>query len=203
MVMTDQGNTSKAKLYYTRDKKRMEMVDKDTAGEAIIIMRLDKKVVWTLMPSEKTYMEMALAEGNKNPLADEPDNIIKRAKMGRETVEGHPTIKEKVTVKAQGGSTDTFYYWMATDLEVPIKAEALDGSWSYIYKDIKVAKQAAALFEVPKAYKKMQGFAVPDGDETGGGDEEEYPEPYYPEPPGYPEPPAPYVPGVPGPPIPW
>ena len=193
IVMTIDGNTSNAKIFYTPKKQRIEMRDPSSDEKSIIITRLDKEVVWMLMTSEDMYTEISLDNEKKNPLVDEPDNIVKREHIGKGTVDGHPAIKEKITFRQDDGKKDSLYSWTATDLGWQVKAEALDGSWSYTYKDIHRGTQDPELFEVPKGYKRISGFQPPG---------ETYAEP---EPPGpdYPSPPEPYVPDIPSPPIPW
>ena len=51
MVSSSPEGSFTAKLYVSGDKSRME-----TSG-ATTISRMDKKVVWILMPAEKMYME--------------------------------------------------------------------------------------------------------------------------------------------------
>lgn len=202
IIMKNDGSTSNAKIFYTPKKQRMEVRDPDSDGKSIIITRLDKEVVWMLMTSEEMYTEMPLENDKKNQLVQEPDNIIKRERIGKDIVDGHPANKEKITFRQDNGKKDSIYSWTATDLGWPIKAEALDGSWSYTYKDIKKGRQDPALFDVPRGYKRMSGFQPPaDADQP----EPDYPRPDYPEPPQpyYPSPPEPYIPDIPSPPMPW
>ncbi len=193
IIMKNDGNTSNANLFYTPKKQRMEMRDPGSDEKSVIISRLDKEVVWMLMTSEEMYMEMSLDNEKQNPLIQEPGNIIKRERIGKDTVDGHPTIKEKVTFRKDDGKKDSIYSWTATDLGWAVKAEALDGSWSYTFKDIKKGRQDPELFEVPKGYKRMSGLQPP---------AESYADPEPPRP-DYPSPPEPYVPDIPSPPIPW
>jgi len=188
LVMESGGTTSTGKTYFTKIKQRTDINDAQSGQDAIAIIRLDKKVMWSLIPAEKIYMEMPINQQQTNPLTGD-ENVVKRERIGKEKVDGHPSIKEKVTVKDQDGTTTQMYWWQATDIGWPIKAEAIDGSWSYTYKDIKMGRQDPALFDVPKDYQKM---TMPDMQAPGRG----YPEqaaPEYPEPPApdYPQPPTP------------
>lgn len=193
IIMKNDGRTSNAKIFYTPKKQRMEVRDPDSGGKSIIITRLDKEVVWMLITAEEMYAEISLDNEKKNHLVQEPDNIEKRERIGKDTVDGHPAIKEKITFRQDDGKKDSIYSWTATDLGWPVKAEALDGSWSYTYNDIKKGRQDPELFEVPRGYKRISGFQPP---------AESYAEQEPPRP-DYPSPPEPYVPDIPSPPVPW
>lgn len=196
LVIREGGLTQHARMHYSRNKQRMEMQNEDLGGKSVVITRLDKGLVWVLLPSEKMYMETPISQRKSNPLGMDPDTVVKRQRIGKDTVDGHPCIKEKVTVKDAGGGNESMYYWEAQDIGWPVKAEALDGSWSYTYKDIKVGRQDPSLFEVPKGYSKL---------ETEQSETPEVPDmtepPVFPGPPELPEPesPEPSVPNQPTP----
>ena len=46
------------------------------------------------------------------------------------------------------------YQWIK-DGQIPVKVEAVDGSYSMEYKNISTGAQPAELFEVPADYEKM------------------------------------------------
>ena len=203
IIMKNDGRTSNAKIFFTPQKQRMEFKEADSDGKSIIITRLDKEVVWMLITSEEMYAEMSLENEKKNQLVQDPDNIIKKERIGKDTVDGHPAIKEKITFRQGNGKKASIYSWTATDLGWPIKVEALDGSWSYTYKDIKKGTQDPELFEVPRGYQRVSGLQPPAGSYADA--DPEPPNPDYPEPPQpyYPSPPEPYVPDIPSPPVTW
>ncbi|HEY3346262.1 MAG TPA: hypothetical protein VGK71_01440, partial [Nitrospirota bacterium] len=52
MVTNDGGNESKTLVHFSQDKQRLEPAQKSKEeGQAVIIMRLDKEIAWTLLPS--------------------------------------------------------------------------------------------------------------------------------------------------------
>jgi hypothetical protein len=155
LMINEGGVKTDARMHYSKDKQRMEMQDESLGGKSVVITRLDRKLIWVLLPAQKMYMETPISQQKSNPLGLDPDSITKRERIGKETLDGHPCVKEKVTTKEADGSTESMYYWEATDLGWPIKAEAIDGSWSYTYKAIKTGRQDPSLFEVPKGYTKM------------------------------------------------
>jgi hypothetical protein len=55
-VLIKQGNAvNKGKIYVKGEKQRIE-----AEGQDITIIRGDKNVTWTLIPEEKSYMDMPL-----------------------------------------------------------------------------------------------------------------------------------------------
>jgi len=179
------GRTSRSMMYVNTDMQRIEMLD--SAEGAVTIVRGDLDVVWMLMPDEEMYMEMDMSDQYSNPLTTTGSTEVSRVKVGEENVDGHPCNKEQVTVTYDSGDTDTMYQWSATDLDgMPIKAEALDGSWKYTLHDIRTGHQDENLFEVPPGYEEMNigGY---------GGMHPDYPSaPDYPSPPSVPSPPGPW-----------
>ncbi len=151
MVSTGKGGSFKGKIYVSQNKTRME------AAESITISRMDKKVVWILMPKEKMYMEQAFDPSKQMPTSEKVDNEIERKLIGQEKIDGKAADKYLVTYK-QGGRKESMYQWMAVDLKMPVKMAAVDNSWTMEYKNIKKGKPADSLFEVPAGYEK---FAVP------------------------------------------
>jgi hypothetical protein len=139
----------KQKLFVGNEKSRME-----TSG-AVTISRLDKKVVWMLMPSEKMYMEHSLDTANIPATSEKFPGEIERTLMGKEPIDGRMTEKYRIVYTAAGTKT-TIYLWLDPALDVPIKTEAEDGSWKMEYKNIKTGAQPASLFEIPAGYTKME-----------------------------------------------
>ena len=151
-VMTSKDHKSTGKIYSGNEKFRMDV---DSSRATFTITRLDKKVVWNVMPAEKMYMEMPF-EMKKRPMVDEKmEGEIERKQVGNETIDGHPTIKYLITYKS-GNKQQQVYQWFATDIKFPVKTSAVDGSWIQEYKNIKIGPQPNSLFEVPGGYKKVQ-----------------------------------------------
>ena len=151
-IMTTKGMTTKGRIYYKADRFRM---DTKTPNEMIMITRIDKKVIWNIMPAEKMYMEMPFTLQNKPMVEDKFQGEIERKYIGNETIDGHPTKKYLITYK-EGDKKEQVYHWWATDINFGIKTAAIDGSWTQEYKNVKIESQPNSLFELPAGYKKLQ-----------------------------------------------
>ncbi len=151
MTLKGQGKTT-GKIYYKSDKFRMDI---ESPEKMITITRIDKKVVWNIMPAQKMYMELPLNLKNKPMVEEKFEGEIERKYIGKETIDGHPTKKYLITYK-YGNKTDQVYQWWATDINFPVKTAATDNSWVQEYKNVKISTQSNDLFEIPKGYKRFQ-----------------------------------------------
>jgi tetratricopeptide (TPR) repeat protein len=151
-VTTYGNHKSTGKVFVKTNGYRM-----DTEGLSII-MRTDKKLVWRIMPTDKTYMEIPFDPRNKpNVNASEKiEGETERKQVGSDTIDGHPTKKFLITV-AGGNKTQQEYMWIATDIpNFPMKRAAVDGSWTQEYKNITVGEQPDSIFDLPAGYKNLQ-----------------------------------------------
>ena len=150
-----------SKMYYKDMKQRMEI--NTERGQAINIVRLDKKLVWMLMPKQHMYMEMPLnmqKQGISSQLHD-PQSKVTKEFLGNDTVDGHPAKKYHVTV-ITNGRKESGYMWEATDLNnFPVKYQSEDKKTTVIWKNIKFGGIPDSLFEVPAGYKKMEMPMMP------------------------------------------
>ncbi len=149
----------KGKIYFKPDRFRMDIKEHE---EMIVITRIDKKVIWNIMPAQKIYMEMPFNLSNKPKVEEKFEGEIERKEIGRETIDGHPTIKYLITYKADN-KKEQVYQWWATDINFGVKTAAVDGSWTQEFRNVKTDSQPNSLFEVPAGYQKMQMPQMPGG----------------------------------------
>lgn len=161
VMETDKG-TITGKVFHAAGKERTEM---NMAGmQSVMILRPDQKAGYMLMPAQKMYQQMDFAKAREAAGGTPSDVTI--TQEGRETVEGLETTKYKLVTadKKYGG-----FMWF-TDQGVAVKMDLLsreDGKKSRItmtLKNLQVADQDDALFEVPAGYNKMPsfgGFSMP------------------------------------------
>lgn len=140
--------TMQGKIFVAGDKMRFE-----TAG-VVSITRMDKRVVWMLMPSEKMYMEQPFRPENVVPSSEPVAGEVERTLLGTETVNGQAANKYRITVQTDG-KRHSFLQWLAVDSLLPLRTAAEDGSWWQEFRNIKEGVPDAALFELPAGYKKF------------------------------------------------
>ena len=148
-VMTTEGMTMTSKVFYSRNKQRTEMMGN------ISITRQDKKVLWTLMPQSKSYMEMEL---NQDRLPPTERSDVSMKEVGHETINGFTTTKYHFEGKEKEHSADGFIW--VTKEGAMIKMEATSeekGKKMKVVselKNLKFGKQDDSLFEIPSGYSK-------------------------------------------------
>jgi len=148
MISTNQGMVFKGKIFSGQDKIRMEVPG------SITIVRMDRQVMWLLMPKEKMYMEQPVDPTKAAATSDKVSGEIERKLVGKESIDGRMTDKYQI-VYNQNGKKQTLFQWFTAGLSVPIKTAAADNSWVTEYKNIKTDRQPDALFEVPADYQKL------------------------------------------------
>jgi hypothetical protein len=167
-VVTKRGTTTTSKVYATSIATR---TDGEQRGKKFIaITRWDRKVLWSIMPDQKMYVEMQIPVGPESAAAMNElakgmmkDAQVKKESLGSEQVEGFQCDKTRMTVTWQG-ITSTTTEWAAKELGgfVLKKQDDTTGELTE-YKNIQLGPQDPSLFELPSGYQKMNigGFQKP------------------------------------------
>ncbi|MGQ9689152.1 MAG: DUF4412 domain-containing protein [Desulfobaccales bacterium] len=148
------GREIPGKVFVKGEKVRYDVQIEGQSG--INILRPDKKLMWVILPGQKTYMEMPVTspiQQNMMSLSEAEKSRMK--KIGTETINGYVCDKYEATLDHHGRS-DNFFVWMAQDLGLPIKMMAQDGSMGMEYRDITKKDLTDALFEAPQGYRKLK-----------------------------------------------
>ena len=154
VVSIFKGQSTTSKMYFEKDKWRMESEFK--GAKSVSIIRKDKKLMWNLMPDQKMYMEMAIPEQQMTGVSKTVAGEISRKKIGNERVNGMPCDKFEISHKNKvSGKTEVLYQWLSRD-GIPVKTAAQDGSWSSELKNIKMGRSPKTLFEIPAGYTKQK-----------------------------------------------
>jgi outer membrane lipoprotein-sorting protein len=154
MITKAGPHETQGKIFVKGNKVRNEM--KADGRTQISIVRLDKKVMWLIMPAEKSYMEMPLnPQATEQTMLKKPEGQVEMKLLGKETVNGYETEKYETTARERGEAIKQ-YIWLSKKLGMPIKMAAADGSYSMEYRDIQEGGVSDTLFEPPRGYQKMQ-----------------------------------------------
>ncbi len=149
MITREGDQKQTGKLYVKGNKYRIDSKN----GSEYAIIRHDKNKSWIVLPEQKAYIEMSF-DPKKKPAIEERQSLDGNRKLlGSETINGHVTKKYEVRVTG-GGPGESFYQWVAPDINFPIKTAAVNGNWSVEYSNIKTSV-ADSLFEIPGTYEKI------------------------------------------------
>ena len=177
---SDQGPmTMPGKIFFDQGKSRFEMDLSQIKGgmmspqaamqmksigmdKTIVISRPDNKVAYQIYPGMQGYVETKLTEQDSAA----PGNDLKMdlTEVGKETVDGHPCVKNKAVVTEKDGAKHESLVWNATDLKkFPIKIEQSEGATkvTMLFRDVSLSKPAADLFDPPSGstkYDSMQSM---------------------------------------------
>lgn len=160
------GATSTMKMWVDGNKNRTEM---SSQGESVIaITRGDIKRVYSLMPSQKKYMELPMTDAQAQKA--DPTAIDPKAQwenLGTEAIDGRTCNKYKVTTPSPANpeqSVSTLFYFDAKD-NAPVRVVVGEGGSMIVvnYKKFQLGAPDPSVFEIPKDYEKFAMPGVPSG----------------------------------------
>jgi hypothetical protein len=166
------GAPSQAKMYFTKDKIRIETQGNSSRGGAVI-MNLTTHTTLILMPQQHMYMDMPVqmqaqrmsyasaffqTGDAENACGDWQKTANAQGaschKVGNETINGRSTVKYEAT-SANG---DVSHFWLDPKLRFPIKWQGKNSDGEV--RNIQEGAQPASLFEIPAGFSKMDMGAM-------------------------------------------
>jgi hypothetical protein len=156
MVKTKGNKTTSAKVNMIETAIRTEGTER--GKKYITIMRYDRKVLWSIMPEQKMYVEMPMPAGAELATAMKDmmkDVQVKHEPLSSEQVANYHCDKSRMTVTWRGITTSTVE-WAAQELGgfVVKKLDEKTGEMTE-YQNIKLGPQDPSLFELPVGYQKL------------------------------------------------
>jgi hypothetical protein len=116
------------------------------------------KVSYLIYPDMKAYME----NPTQNTSAAPTDYKTEVTKLGEETIDSHNCVKNKVVVTGPDGPANESIVWNASDLnQFPVKIQVASGNGAdtvLLFKDIKLDKPDATLFDLPADFTKYDNM---------------------------------------------
>jgi hypothetical protein len=166
IVDTAKDGGVKAKIFFAKDKIRIEPTQNNARGGGALIMNLATQTSTVLMDQQHMYMDMPVQLANQrgaynffrtgdadNACADWMQQKWNKGgtchKVGSDTVSGRSTVKyEGTNANGESGAV-----WLDPKLRFPVKWQGKNGGGEL--RNIQEAAQPASLFEVPAGYTKM------------------------------------------------
>ena len=115
----------------------------------------EKKSVCIIYPGLQAYVDMPLPE--EEAAAAKKDFKISKTEMGKETIDGHACVKNKVIMTDDKGEKHEVLVWEASDLKsFPIQIRMTEKGTNVVirYKDVQFSRPDARQFEAPAGYAK-------------------------------------------------
>lgn len=129
------------------------------ADRTIYVVRPDLKANYVIYPSLKAYAQMPMSDADKQALGKDPK--IQKTPLGKETIDGHPCVKNKVVVTDEKGQAQEATVWNATDMKdfaIQMQIKETNSNVIMKFKDVQLAKPNAKEFEPPAGYTKYQSI---------------------------------------------
>jgi hypothetical protein len=129
------------------------------ADKTIYIVRPDLKSSLVIYPTLKAYVQLPMSEADKQALGKEPK--IQKTALGKETVNGHPCVKNKVVVTDDKGKSQEATVWNATDMKdfaVQMQVKEKNENVLMKFNDVQFGKPDAKLFDPPAGFTKYAGM---------------------------------------------
>lgn len=127
--------------------------------QMIAISRPDKKASYIVYPGLKAYAEMPLKESDTAEAVNK--SKVTTTELGKETLDGHDCVKNKVVVTGEDQKSHEFTVWNASDLKsFPIKIQMNENKTdvTMTFKDVKLSKPDSKLFDAPADLKRYDNM---------------------------------------------
>ena len=116
-----------------------------------------RRCTYLIYPGVQSYQELPLAKGEAEAL--EKGLKLEKTALGKDTLDGHPCVKNKAVVKNGKGPVLEADTWNATDLRdfpLQIEMKEKDNTVRMHFTEVRFVKPDAKQFEVPAAYGHMK-----------------------------------------------
>jgi hypothetical protein len=123
----------------------------------VSVFRPDKKATYIIYPGVQSYLILPLAKGEAEAL--EQGLTLGKSALGKETIDGHPCVKNKVTVRNDKGPVLEAVTWNAADLKdfpLQIQMNQKDNKVLMRFSQVRLVKPDAKQFDLPPDYGQMK-----------------------------------------------
>jgi len=123
--------------------------------KAVTIVRPDRRMALMVYPGISSYVEMPMAA---EEAADwQRSYSVDQKKLGRETIEGKPCDRTRVTVSGNNGTQQEATVWYSQEPRpFPVKVQMVQSgaTVTMLFRDVKLTRPDAAQFEAGGGLKK-------------------------------------------------
>jgi Ca-activated chloride channel family protein len=156
MLQTQDGKTSKSKLYVKNTQYRMDMQERET--EFFVLVDRKEGITRVVFPADREFMDMRTT--SKPSLMNNPFESFRRSarqyerkEKGKESFKGFECSK----VLVRSGEQELFTAWISEELDFPLKIVFhLQKGMSVVLDNIQQGKVDESVFKVPESYTAMK-----------------------------------------------
>lgn len=164
--------TVPAKISFDHGNVRFDMNLADIKGAAVpptaiaqmksmgldqmsMVTRVDQMKGYVIYPNAQSYLAKHVSGADVQ--TNLSDVKMETTQIGKETIDGHDCVENKVVVTNANGEKQESTVWNATDLgNFPIKIQTNQGgrSSTLTFKDVSRSKPDSTTFDVPSGYQQ-------------------------------------------------
>ncbi|HDS16119.1 MAG TPA: DUF4412 domain-containing protein [Proteobacteria bacterium] len=139
---------SQGRIFIKGDLSRHEM--NQEGRRMIIINRPDRGLAWTMMPQEKSYLEIAMENRDDEMMPENwsADLRLSANRRGTETINGIACDKYELVTE-----DEKVIYWIDPQNDLPVRVVSQDSEVNY--RNVRPGPQSADLFEIPTGWRKI------------------------------------------------
>lgn len=126
-------------------------------AQMVSIVRPDKKLTYVVYPTQKAMLAMPLPKEEVDAAGKPPK--IEKTLLGKETLDGHACLKNKVVITDDKGKSVEATVWNATDMkDFPIQIQTKEQENTSIiqFKQVKMTPPDEKQFEPPPGCTEYQ-----------------------------------------------
>ncbi len=145
-------------VYVSGNRIRIVMAESPMdIGSSVFIFMKDLKVIWTLFPEKKTYLEEPWSDTRLNETFKIPPAGSGVSEKGTETIQGYEC--RRIVVKSDAGKQTGLpsIYWVSPAFKLPLKTQIGEG-FVFELRHIKPGPQSPDLYQVPKDFRKAKNL---------------------------------------------
>lgn len=141
---------SHTRVFYRENMWRMEY--NQPGAVQVTIVRKDRDLVWHLLPVTRHFKTMPFDSQYALFVAPKLNGELSREVVGTQTMDGRPTTLYEVIVATPDAGSETYYQWVATDINFPLRLTKKDGDWTVEYRHVRIGPTPDFLFQLPHGY---------------------------------------------------
>ena len=126
--------------------------------QLVTLTRPDKNLAYLIYPGLTSYVATPLPSAKTGT---NDTSKVETTALGKDTVDGHPCVKNKVVVTDDKGEARESTVWNATDLKnfpVKIVHDEQGSEITMLFKQVTLTKPAGSVFEVPAGYTRYDNM---------------------------------------------
>jgi hypothetical protein len=123
----------------------------------VSIFRPDKQCTYVIYPGVQSYLNIPLARGESEAL--QKGFRLTKTPLGKETLDGHPCVKNTVTVTGDKGTVLQATTWNATDLKdfpIQIEMKQKQDTVRIRFSQVRLTRAESKQFDLPTNYGLMK-----------------------------------------------